>query len=81
MDSILDGSAAMADFTKDEIFGFEVPTSLPDVDHHLLNPRNAWEDKDKYDETAKKLAGMFVKNFEQFSGMGSTDYSKYGPTL
>lgn len=81
VDSILDGSAAMADFTKDEIFGFEVPTSLPDVDHHLLNPRNAWEDKDKYDETAKKLAGMFVKNFEQFSGMGSTDYSKYGPTL
>lgn len=79
IDSILDGTAAQSDFNKDDIFGFEVPQSLPGVDDHLLNPRNAWKDVDKYDETAKKLAGMFVENFEQFSGMGSMDYSKFGP--
>lgn len=81
IDSILDGTAAQAEFSNDEIFGFEVPLSLPGVDGHLLNPRNAWDDKDSYDQTAKKLAGMFAKNFEQFSGMGSTDYSKFGPNL
>lgn len=81
VNSILDGTAAQATFENDETFGFQVPRSLPDVDHHLLNPRNAWEDKALYDETAQKLAGMFVKNFEQFSGMGSTDYSKYGPKV
>eukprot|EP01083_Nonionella_stella_P002594 7432_1 len=81
IDSILDGTAAKADFVNDDIFGFQVPTSLPDVDDHLLNPRNAWDDKDTYDQTANKLAGMFAKNFEQFSGMGSTDYSKFGPKV
>lgn len=81
VNSILDGTAAQAEFVNDDTFGFEVPVSLPNVDHHLLNPRNAWEDKTKYDETAEKLAGMFVKNFEQFSGMGSTDYSQYGPKV
>lgn len=81
IDSILDGTAATVEFQKDDVFGFDVPLSLPGVDDHLLNPRNAWEDKEKYDETAKKLAGMFVKNFEKFSGKGSTDYSKFGPKL
>jgi ATP-dependent phosphoenolpyruvate carboxykinase len=81
IDSILDGTAAKADFQTDKTFGFDVPLSLPNVDDHLLNPRNAWTDKEKYDATARKLGLMFVKNFEQFSGMGSTDYTKFGPNV
>jgi phosphoenolpyruvate carboxykinase (ATP) len=81
IDSILDGTAAQSEFAKDDIFGFDVPLTLPGVDSHLLNPRNAWEDKDNFDKTAHKLAGMFEKNFEKFSGMGSTDYTKFGPKV
>lgn len=79
INAILDGSAAKANFTKDDAFGLDIPQHLPGVDSHLLNPRNAWDDKDAYDKTANTLAGMFEKNFEKYSKSGCTDYSKYGP--
>ena len=44
-------------------------------------PRMAWEDKDAYDAQRDKLAEMFQKNFEQFSGPGVTDYTSFGPQL
>ncbi|MGL4649628.1 MAG: phosphoenolpyruvate carboxykinase (ATP), partial [Caldilineaceae bacterium] len=49
------------------VFGVEVPTRVPDVPDEILNPRNTWRDKVAYDEQARKLALMFVKNFEQFA--------------
>jgi phosphoenolpyruvate carboxykinase (ATP) len=49
------------------IFGVGVPTSCPDVPNEVLNPRETWSDKAAYDEQAKKLAQMFVDNFEQFA--------------
>jgi len=81
IDAILSGTANEADFVKDDVFGFDVPLALNDVDGNVLNPRNAWEDKDAYDATAKKLAGMFVNNFEKYAGKGSTDYTQYGPKI
>eukprot|EP01083_Nonionella_stella_P247036 856982_1 len=81
IDAILEGSIDNSEFTKDPIFGVDVPESLPDVDSTVLNPRNAWKNKDDYDKTADKLAGMFIKNFEKYAGTGSVDYTEYGPQL
>ena len=80
IDTILDGTAATATYVKDDAFGLDIPISLPGVDTQLLNPRNAWADKNAYDATAKKLAGMFAKNFEKFSGEG-VDLTQYGPRV
>lgn len=81
IDAILDGSVHNSTFEKDSVFGLDIPTSLNNVDPHLLNPKNAWTDKKAYDETAVKLANMFKKNFEKYAGKGSEDYTKYGPLV
>ncbi len=80
IDAILDGNAANADYVKDDAFGLDIPVSLPNVDTHLLNPRNAWHDKHAYDATAKKLAGMFTENFKKYEGEGA-NLTQYGPRV
>lgn len=62
----LNGSLKNVEFRKDPNFGFEIPVSVPGVDSQLLNPRDAWHNADKYDETAKKLLKMFADNFAQY---------------
>ncbi|MGD1008512.1 MAG: hypothetical protein ABR980_14920 [Ignavibacteriaceae bacterium] len=44
-----------------------------------MNPRNTWADKNKYDQTAKQLANMFIKNFEQFAESISGNIILSGP--
>jgi len=81
VNAILDGSISEASFEKDNIFGFEIPTSLPGVDSGVLNPRNAWADVEEYDATAKKLATMYIDNFKKYDGKGSMDYTAFGPKV
>ncbi len=63
---MLDGSLKEADFRTDPYFGFAVPTSLPGVEPHLLNPAKSWVDPAEFEETARKLVGMFAENFARF---------------
>ncbi|MCH9023057.1 MAG: phosphoenolpyruvate carboxykinase (ATP), partial [Planctomycetes bacterium] len=67
IDAILDGSVENAEFDTMPIFNLEIPTALPGVDTNLLNPRNAWQDKDAYDKAAQNLADMFANNFKRFT--------------
>jgi phosphoenolpyruvate carboxykinase (ATP) len=67
IDAILDGSIENAEFETLPVFNLQVPKRLHDVPEGLLNPRDAWADKDEYDRTLAKLADMFVKNFRRFA--------------
>jgi phosphoenolpyruvate carboxykinase (ATP) len=62
----LDGSLRSASFRTDPYFGFAVPTSVPGIEPHLLYPMKTWKDKAAFDETARKLVGMFQKNFAKY---------------
>jgi phosphoenolpyruvate carboxykinase (ATP) len=48
------------------IFNVDVPVSCPGVPPEVLDPRSTWNDPQAYDEKARELALMFVKNFERF---------------
>jgi phosphoenolpyruvate carboxykinase (ATP) len=61
----LSGALDDVSFRVDPVFGFEVPTHVPGVDHRLLDPRTTWADPAAYDVKAAELAAMFRENFEQ----------------
>jgi phosphoenolpyruvate carboxykinase (ATP) len=62
----ISGELDDATYRTDELFGFEVPTDVPDVDSSLLDPRSTWADADAYDAKARELADMFKSNFSKF---------------
>lgn len=79
INAVLDGSIAQAQMRTDERFGFQVPVSLPGVPTEVLNPVDVWPDKQSFEATANKLAGMFKDNFKKFVQPGMTDYTTFGP--
>ena len=81
VDAIHTGALDGVETVEDPTFGFAVPTSCPEVPSELLNPRNTWADKDKYDATARKLAGLFVANFKTYEDGASEEIRKAGPKV
>jgi phosphoenolpyruvate carboxykinase (ATP) len=53
-------------YTRHPVFNIDVPTTCPGVPEDVLDPRGTWPDAAKYDEQARKLAGMFAENFKTF---------------
>ena len=78
----MDGSIEKGNFENFPIFNFKIPTEIAQVPSTILNPRNTWENKDQYDETAKKLATQFVENFKKFTATDAGKaVEKVGPTI
>ena len=79
LNAALDGDLDSVEYIKDGRFGFEVPTSCPDVPSDVLQPRTTWDDKDAYDATADKLAEMFNTNFERYAAGVSASVNEAAP--
>ena len=77
--ALTDGLAD-TEFYNDGIFNLEIPISCPEVPSEILEPRNTWSDKRKYDSSARKLARLFVKNFEKFGKMPK-EIQRAGPII
>ncbi|MGD8349883.1 MAG: phosphoenolpyruvate carboxykinase (ATP), partial [Gammaproteobacteria bacterium] len=67
IDAILDGSLDPAETSTLPIFGLRIPTTLPGVDDTILDPRNTYPDPSEWETRARKLAALFVENFEQYT--------------
>ncbi len=77
----LDGALAKVATRTDPNFGFEVPTSCPDVPDRFLDPRATWPDVDAYDRLAATLARMFADNFGAFADGVSDAVRTAGPRV
>ena len=64
--AILNGSIEQSSFQPDPIFNLLIPQSVVGVDNKVLNPRESWDDKGKYDRAANTLAQKFINNFGQY---------------
>jgi phosphoenolpyruvate carboxykinase (ATP) len=80
---ILSGSINDAEFETLDVFNLKIPKALEGIkDNTVLNPRNTWKDKDAYDASLKKLAGMFRENFTRYDNSGGEfDFSGAGPKI
>ena len=67
IDAILDGSILKAETKKIPLFDFEVPTSLPNVNPAILDPRDTYASAAEWEEKAKDLAARFIKNFSKYT--------------
>jgi phosphoenolpyruvate carboxykinase (ATP) len=66
---------------KHPVFGIAIPVACPGVPSEILNPRNTWSDKTAYDEKAKYLAGLFIKNFEKYADGVSAEILAAAPKI
>ena len=82
INSILDGSILESEFTTTKTFRFNVPKTLGTIDPKVLNPRDAWEDKDEFDKSRDQLANMFIDNFKKYLTEDSDfDFTAAGPVV
>jgi phosphoenolpyruvate carboxykinase (ATP) len=81
VNAALNGKFDDAEFDADELFHLMIPKKAPEgVPNDIMLPKNTWEDKDAYDETAKKLAKSFSDYFDKnFGGKVPDDIAKECP--
>lgn len=75
----LDGRLEACEMRTDPNFGFAVPVAVDGIDPKILTPRDTWADPKAYDAMAKKLVGMFVKNFARFEDAVGADVKAASP--
>jgi phosphoenolpyruvate carboxykinase (ATP) len=75
----LEGKLNNVEFETHPVFGMAIPKECPNVPTEVLNPRNTWNDKNAYDEKAKYLASLFVKNFEKYASGASPEILAAAP--
>ncbi|MGH2748578.1 MAG: phosphoenolpyruvate carboxykinase (ATP) [Actinomycetota bacterium] len=79
VDAAASGALDGVETKRHPIFNLDVPVSCPGVPSEVLEPRATWADKEGYEEKARELARMFVKNFERFTDAVSPEVIAAGP--
>jgi phosphoenolpyruvate carboxykinase (ATP) len=66
---------------RDPVFGLAIPTAVAGVPGEVLRPWESWSERSAYDAAAKKLATMFVENFEQYASGVTDEIRAAGPKV
>ena len=77
----LTGELDKVEFGKTPYFGLHFPKSCPNIPAEILEPQNAWKDKNAFKQTAQNLASQFVKNFEQYANAANEEILAAAPRV
>lgn len=82
IDAILNGKINETTTKKIPYFDLEIPTVLEGVDTNILDPRDTYKNPSEWDEKAKNLASLFIKNFKKYEiNEAGKELVKAGPKL
>lgn len=81
INAIHDGSLAKEPCEKLPMFDLNIPKKCNHVPDKILNPTISWSNQEMYWQSAKKLALLFIKNFEQYETKTASDLTKFGPKI
>lgn len=80
VDGIHSGKLQQAPMVHDQIMNLDVVTVCEGVPAEMLQPRLSWRDVAAFEETSRKLAARFRKNFEQYVAAIDPAVAASGPT-
>ena len=81
LNAALDGKLQDVEYRTDPIFGYQIPTSCPDVPAQVLNPGESWSDPKAWLDRYRQLAGRFRDNFKKFEAGCPPEVIAAGPQL
>ena len=81
LNAALSGELANVKYNTDPVFGFEVPTTCPNVPDEVLDPSSSWGQKKEYDRRYKDLAMRFKQNFGKFTDGTPQEVRDAGPNV
>jgi Phosphoenolpyruvate carboxykinase (ATP) len=81
LSAALNGKLDEVKYTRDPIFGFEVPMECPGVPDEVLSPSSSWGDKKEYERRYKDLAMRFKENFAKFTDNTPPEVVEAGPKV
>lgn len=77
----MNGELDNVDYVAHPVFGFNMPSTCPNVPSELLIPENTWSDKEEYNKKAFELASLFVKNFEKYASQANDEILAAAPKV
>jgi phosphoenolpyruvate carboxykinase (ATP) len=81
LDGALTGALDNVEYYKDEVFGFSVPKTCPNVPDDVMYPWRSWPDKSAYDQKYRHLASLFIENFKKFADGCPPEVAAAGPKI
>ena len=79
IDGIHSGQLSSALTVHDEIMNLSVVSACDGVPAEMMQPRLSWRDVTAFEETSRKLAARFRKNFEQYAAGVDSEVVAAGP--
>ncbi|GAB4481026.1 MAG: phosphoenolpyruvate carboxykinase (ATP) [Anaerolineae bacterium] len=81
LNAALTGQLDSVEYYTDPVFGFEVPTSCPEVPEEVFYPARAWPSEEQYWNKYRQLARRFMDNFKKTAPDAPPDVIAAGPRL
>jgi phosphoenolpyruvate carboxykinase (ATP) len=81
LNAALDGKLNAVRYTRDPVFGFEVPSECEGIPASVLDPGSSWPDRQVYMQRYRELGARFVENFKKFESESPPEVVQAGPRL